>query len=643
MRMPCVPRVLLVCIIAGAFALPARAGEEEPVIQDRPLSEWIADLQTGDTDRRLMAAWAIGSVGAEAAPAVPALIELLSSEDPVLRLYCVSALAGMGAAAKEAAPRLQELLHDPNAEVRGYAEMALMEMGASTTPTGGVVPLEPTESLIVPEPQVPADDPGPTLFLQPLRNHEAALQALEQRMTGLAAHPPQDPAQARRWATDLKQTGRDLIAEARAFNGTLHSFINSRTRRGLTEELEVIDECIELTVEAGEGLETRSGFDIAAYAAAQQLRQESAAVRTELITMLATEVDDRLEAEGLLALLATEGIGAVKTEVMSRLRTGAEQELDRITQRELGLAFHDARSFRAAVRQRARDAVRRQVGKLLFRITGNQIIVELLGAPIINWLENDLWPRLREAFRHKGNLEARTDTSIASLERARMRLWRLPNDATIDRVQATLRGARGSLGATRYLVGDLQNAGRAELLARLEATARDLQRAMSITEKRFLLHKLETLAGLGSKEEVMRALIAVLEAMVAEIDIPDALAQAPEGGRTAEGTEEGVPTQEVERIEFTPHFLIHIIETSTMSGPQERDVWILHPERPNEDGVVLTADGSGGWFINRADQTLGPYTSNFELCPVLVGLGVGGISLGRQWISADPAIWGEGN
>lgn len=631
-------RVLLVLILAVSAAFPACA--VEPVLEGRPLSEWIADLQSNDVNRQLMAAWAIGALGADAAPAIPALVDLLSSEDPMLRLYCLSSLSSIGPAASSAIPRVQELLQDSNATVRSYAQMALQQIDDTASVEDGPVASEPTETLVVQEPFVPPDEPGPTLFLQPLRNHQRQLAALRQRMVSLPMQIPQDTVEARQWASDLKQTGQDLITEARAFKSTLHSFINARTRRGLTEELALIDSCMELTVEAGGALGARSNFDIQSYATAQHLEQEAAAARQALIGMLATEVDNRLEAEGLLVLLAREGIGAVRNEVMSRLRQRAESEVEEITRRELGLAFHDARSFRAAVRQRARETVRRQVSRLLFRITSNQIVVELLGVPIVNWLENDLWPKLREAFRHKGNLDARTETSTASLERARMRLWQLPNDATLDQVRAALRGAQGSLQATRYLVGDLQRSGRQDLLGQLQAAGESLQRAMDITEKRFLLHKLEMLEALGAKEETMRALIALLEAMVADIEAPEEVAETAEDAGEEEIAEE-TPTEPVERIEFPPRFLIHIIETGTVSGPEARDFWILHPEQPNEDGVVLTADGSGGWFINRADQTLGPFTSNYELCPVLVGLGVDGVWLGNRWIPADPAVWGN--
>ncbi len=102
------------------------------------------------------------------------------------------------------------------------------------------------------------------------------------------------------------------------------------------------------------------------------------------------------------------------------------------------------------------------------------------------------------------------------------------------------------------------------------------------------------------------------------------------------------PQGRPEEITFGPLHLVHIIETSTMYGPVEKDVWILHPNKPNEDGILLTADGYGGNFINKTDQSMGPFTSSYQLCPVMAGLGLEYLHYGRLTIHCDPAIWGGG-
>jgi hypothetical protein len=62
-----------------------------------------------------------------------------------------------------------------------------------------------------------------------------------------------------------------------------------------------------------------------------------------------------------------------------------------------------------------------------------------------------------------------------------------------------------------------------------------------------------------------------------------------------------------------PLNLIHITETATMHGPAKKDVYILDQRTP-KDGVLLTADGSGGWFINKASINDGPFNTPREVC-----------------------------
>jgi hypothetical protein len=62
-----------------------------------------------------------------------------------------------------------------------------------------------------------------------------------------------------------------------------------------------------------------------------------------------------------------------------------------------------------------------------------------------------------------------------------------------------------------------------------------------------------------------------------------------------------------------PMYLIHITETGTISGPRKRDDYILYPEAP-KDGILVTPDGEGGTFTNKADLAGGPYRTLREVC-----------------------------
>ena len=79
-------------------------------------------------------------------------------------------------------------------------------------------------------------------------------------------------------------------------------------------------------------------------------------------------------------------------------------------------------------------------------------------------------------------------------------------------------------------------------------------------------------------------------------------------------------------LRFGSMYLIHITRTYTMSGPVNKDGYVLHPTAP-VDGKFKTADGSGGTFTNEGESKGGPFTTNYELCPVLRGIGQTSITL----------------
>jgi HEAT repeat protein len=82
-------------------------------------------LNDSDPRVRGSAAQAIGTLGEAAAPAVPALIALLSAADEGSRNSACIGLRGIGPAAREALPALRRALSDPSNDVRGFAQRAI--------------------------------------------------------------------------------------------------------------------------------------------------------------------------------------------------------------------------------------------------------------------------------------------------------------------------------------------------------------------------------------------------------------------------------------------------------------------------------------------------------------------------------------
>jgi HEAT repeat protein len=101
--------------------------DKEPVCRGKTLGQWMNLLNDKDEEIRWEAVAALGEMGHEAKPAVPALIELLKNQDR--RKVAAWALGKIGPAAKTAVPTLTTLLKDKR--IRSEAATALGEIGPS--------------------------------------------------------------------------------------------------------------------------------------------------------------------------------------------------------------------------------------------------------------------------------------------------------------------------------------------------------------------------------------------------------------------------------------------------------------------------------------------------------------------------------
>lgn len=102
--------------------------------EGRSAGSWARDLSSEDAAARHEAIAAIGTFGADAADAVPAVAGLLDSPDPVDRQLASFALARMAPASQGAVPALARALGDDLADVRMNAALALCSLGAAARP-----------------------------------------------------------------------------------------------------------------------------------------------------------------------------------------------------------------------------------------------------------------------------------------------------------------------------------------------------------------------------------------------------------------------------------------------------------------------------------------------------------------------------
>ncbi|MDH4132418.1 MAG: HEAT repeat domain-containing protein, partial [Gemmatimonadota bacterium] len=120
-------RTLSILGLAGLalVAHDASAQAADPIVNERPLSEWIAELKAPAPLTRNAAAYTIGGLGPAATPAVPALIEALNDPVDAVRYPVCVALREIGPGAIAAVPALTEMLDDRNDDIASMARKAI--------------------------------------------------------------------------------------------------------------------------------------------------------------------------------------------------------------------------------------------------------------------------------------------------------------------------------------------------------------------------------------------------------------------------------------------------------------------------------------------------------------------------------------
>lgn len=116
-----VPRSVAALAAGGILLAGCQEKEKKPDI-----GALVAELQSPDQEKSGRANLALITIGE---PAVPALVELLKSEDPRARTLAATAFWGMGTKARAAVPALSETLADKDPALRVASAMALETMG----------------------------------------------------------------------------------------------------------------------------------------------------------------------------------------------------------------------------------------------------------------------------------------------------------------------------------------------------------------------------------------------------------------------------------------------------------------------------------------------------------------------------------
>jgi HEAT repeat protein len=122
------PPLFLLTIV---LLLTPGCGKKLAPYEGKSAAELEAMVKSGEEAKQLQGAFGLSRLGAEAAPAVPALREALQSPTASVRQAAAQALGKVGPAAVEAVPELTAALHDPQWPVRRQAALTLGELGPS--------------------------------------------------------------------------------------------------------------------------------------------------------------------------------------------------------------------------------------------------------------------------------------------------------------------------------------------------------------------------------------------------------------------------------------------------------------------------------------------------------------------------------
>jgi HEAT repeat protein len=114
----------LLCLVLAVDGCRNKAPHEGKSVAELELM-----LQSDDPDMQVAAAFGLGQHGAQAQPAVPALINALNGKETLVRAHAALALGRIGPDAHAAVRALTDRLSDPEWTVRRQAALALGRIG----------------------------------------------------------------------------------------------------------------------------------------------------------------------------------------------------------------------------------------------------------------------------------------------------------------------------------------------------------------------------------------------------------------------------------------------------------------------------------------------------------------------------------
>jgi hypothetical protein len=277
-----------------------------------------------------------------------------------------------------------------------------------------------------------------------------------------------------------------ICRETGTYDQLLTDFQNARTRHGLDEEYLLLGESMLALSEIASMYAILKGELPSPAPVPENERNEIRdSVLEELEGYARIKIDEVLKTEGLADILLAGSFEEARDEAVSQFRWHLEEKIADEMERLVGLRFYDGPSLREALHAKARSLVERGVAKLLVNVTSNQLIISVAATVLVRWIG----PKIKEAFREKGNHEFRVERSVGTLRAASRRLNSLRGDTDLAEVMRAFDDAQRAIKATSYLQSDLRRAGKWTLLTQITDAIGELGDTIQFTSKRFLLDK----------------------------------------------------------------------------------------------------------------------------------------------------------
>lgn len=284
---------------------------------------------------------------------------------------------------------------------------------------------------------------------------------------------------------EMLALGNDAISAIGESRALLRLYKGATTRFGTTEEFDLVVDTMEMTLQLARvyavwgGVAQRAEID---QETARTLESELAGIAK---TVLAEELEERLEIEGLADLLTARSFDEAKDAIGQGMQKELLKGLNRRLRDAHGFGLMPTSNLGDFIRVNARHVARQSLKKLLISVLPNQFVVSFLADKILDWIG----PKLKEALRNKDDFAERTARTLAGWERHRRRLNAFPPDARLSDVIRAVEQAEAALKATKYLDSDLaqtrQDVGR--FISQMEAAREHLERTIRLTRARYML------------------------------------------------------------------------------------------------------------------------------------------------------------